>query len=144
MMTMKSGSILKLVYISKRMTMGVYEALATNRYAHDLEIVVLLREEGKHTMMTAKMLDELGIETPRRGGELAERFGERVGRLSEVLGSRSLCFFMRFGEEAERLFLMAASGVCKNRNDRKILDLIIYDEKKHVNWWRKQLLRRRH
>lgn len=144
MITMKSGSILKLVYISKRMTIGVYEALATNRYAHDLEIVVLLREEGKHTMMTAKMLDELGIETPKRGGELAERFGERVGKFSAVLGSRSLCFLMQFGEEAERLFLMAASGVCKNRNDRKILDLIIYDEKKHVNWWRKQLLRRRH
>ena len=141
---MKSGSILKLVYISKRMTMGVYESLATNRYAHDLEIVVLLREEGRHTMMTAKMLDELGIEPPKRGGALAERFGERVGKFSAVLGSRSLCFFMRFGEEAERLFLMAASGACKNQNDRKILDLIIYDEKRHINWWRKQLLRRRH
>lgn len=143
---MKSGrgSILKLVYISKRMTMGVYEALATNRYAHDIEIVVLLREEGKHTMMTAKMLDELGIEAPKRGGALAERFGATVARVSAVLGSRGLCFLMQFGEEAERLFLMAVSGACKNRNDRKILDLIIYDEKKHVNWWRKQLLRRRH
>jgi rubrerythrin len=141
---MKSGSILKLVYISKRMTIGVYEALSSNRYANNLEIEVLLREEGKHTMMTAKMLDELGIETPKRGGELAERFGEQVGKFSAVFGSRSLCIFMQFGEEAERLFLMAASGVCKNRNDRKILDLIIYDEKKHVNWWRKQLLRRRH
>jgi rubrerythrin len=141
---MKSGSILKLIYISKRMTIGVYEALSTNRYADNLEIEVLLREEGKHTMMTAKMLDELGIETPKRGGELAERIGETVGKFSAVLGSRSLCFFMQFGEEAERLFLMVASGVFKNRNDRKIFDLIIYDEKKHVNWWRKQLLRRRH
>ena len=141
---MKSGSILKLVYISKRMTIGVYEALAANGYGHDLEIGVLLREEGKHTMMTAKMLDELGIEAPKRGGELAERFGKRVGKYSTVLASRSLCFFMQFGEEAERLFLLASSGVCKNRNDRRILDLIIYDEKKHVNWWRKQLLQRRH
>ena len=141
---MKSGSILKLVYISKRMTIGVYEALAVNRYAHDLEIVVLLREEGKHTMMTAKMLDELGIEAPKRIGELAERFGRRVGKFSAVLGSRSLCFFMQFGEEAARLFLLAASGVCQNRNDRRMLDLIIYDEKRHVNWWRKQLLQRRH
>lgn len=141
---MKSGSILKLIYISKRMTIGVYEALAVNRYAHDLEIVVLLREEGKHTMMTAKMLDELGIEAPKRIGELAERFGRRVGKFSAVLGSRSLCFFMQFGEEAERLFLLAASGVCQNRNDRRMLDLIIYDEKRHVNWWRKQLLQRRH
>ncbi len=141
---MKAGSILKLIYISKRMTIGVYEALAVNRYAHDLEIVVLLREEGKHTMMTAKMLDELGIEAPKRMGELAERFGKRVGKFSAVLGSRSLCFFMQFGEEAERLFLLAASGVCQNRNDRRMLDLIIYDEKRHVNWWRKQLLQRRH
>jgi hypothetical protein len=141
---MKSANILKLVYISKRMTIGVYEALSTNRYADDLEISVLLREEGKHTMMTVKMLDERGIETPRRSGELAERFGETVGKFSALLGSRGLCFFMQFGEEAERLFLKAASGVCNNRNDRKILDLIIYDEKKHVNWWRKQLLRRRH
>lgn len=141
---MKSGSILKLVYISKRLSIGVYEALANNRYARDLEVGVLLREEGKHTLMTAKMLEELGIETPKRGGELAERFGVRVGKFSAALGSRSLCFFMQFGEEAERLFLMAASGVCKNQDDRKILDLIIYDEKKHVNWWRKQLLRRRH
>ncbi len=140
---MKAGSILKLIYISKRMTIGVYEALAANRYAHDLEIVVLLREEGKHTMMTAKMLDELGIGAPKRIGELAERFGKRVGKFSAVLGSRSLCFFMQFGEEAERLFLLAASGVCKNRNDRRMLDLIIYDEKRHVNWWRKQLLQRR-
>ena len=141
---MKSGSVLKLVYISKRMKIGVYEALANNRHAANLEIEVLLREEGKHTMMTAKMLDELGIETPRGGGELAERFGERVGKFSAVFGSRSLCLFMQFGEEAERLLLMAASGVCKNRNDRKILDLIIYDQEKHANWWRKQLLRRRH
>ncbi len=140
---MKAGSILKLIYISKRMTIGVYEALAANRYANDLEIVVLLREEGKHTMMTAKMLDELGIGAPKRIGELAERFGKRVGKFSAVLGSRSLCFFMQFGEEAERLFLLAASGVCKNRNDRRMLDLIIYDEKRHVNWWRKQLLQRR-
>jgi hypothetical protein len=141
---MNSGSVLKLVYISKRITIWVYEALAPNRYAHDLEIVVLLREEGKHTMMTAKMLDELGIETPRRGGELAERFGKRVGKFSAVLGSRILCFFMQFGQEAERLFLLAASGVCKNRNDRRILDLMMYYERKHVNWWRKQLLQRRH
>lgn len=141
---MNSGSILKLVYISKRMSIGVYDALSSNKYADDLEIEVLLREEGKHTMMTAKMLDELGIETPRRGGELAERFGERVGRFTAVLGCRSLCFFMHFGEEAEMLFLMAASGFCKNRNDRKILDLMIYDEKRHINWWRKKLLRRRH
>jgi hypothetical protein len=141
---MKSGSILKLVYISKRMTIGVYEALSANRHADDLEIAALLREEGKHTLMTAKMLDELGIETPKRGGELAERFGEIVGKFSSVLGSRGLCFIMQFGEEAERLFLKAASGICNNRNDRQILNLIIYDEKRHVNWWRKQLLRRRH
>jgi hypothetical protein len=126
------------------MTIAVYEALAANRYAHDLQIVVLLREEGKHPMMTAKMLDELGVETPKRGGELAERFGKRVGKFSTVLGSRSLCFFMQFGGQAEMLFLLATSGVCRNRNDRTILDLIIYDEKKHVNCWIKQLLQRRH
>lgn len=141
---MKSGNILKLVYISKRMTIGLYEALSSHKHAEDLNIEALLREEGKHTMMTAKMLDELGIETPKRGGELAERLGETVGKFSTVLGSTGLCFFMRFEEEAERLFLRAASGAVKNRNDRKILDLIIYDEKKHINWWRKQLLRRRH
>lgn len=140
---MKSAEVLKLVYISKRMTIGVYGALSAHRNADDFEITLLLREEGKHTMMTAKMLDELGLEAPRRGGKLAERFGGAVGKFSSTFGSRGLCLFMQFGEEAEMLFLKAAAVACSNRNDRKIIDLMVRDEKRHVNWWRKQLLRRR-
>jgi rubrerythrin len=141
---MNQDIILKLVYISKRMTIGVYCALSRIEHKNEREIIGdLLREEGKHTMMTVKILDELGIETPKKGGEIAERFGESIGKLSSVFGWRCMCFFMQFGEEAERLFLRAASGICRNRKDRKIFDLIIFDEKKHSRWWRKKLFQRR-
>jgi len=141
---MNSNNILKRVYISKRMTIGVYEAISTLRYEKDREILDFLREEGKHTMMTVKILDELGIEAPMRGGDIAERFGETIGKFSSVFGWWGTCIFMQFGGAAEILFLRAASGVCKNRTDKKIFDLIIYDEERHNRWWRKKLFLRRH
>jgi len=141
---MNSNNILKLVYISKRMTIGVYEAISTLRYEKNREILDFLREEGKHTMMTVKILDELGIEAPKKGGDIAERFGETIGKFSSVFGWRGMCIFMQFGEVAEILFLKAVSGACKNRTDKKLFDLIIYDEERHSRWWRKKLFLRRH
>ena len=143
---MRSSSILKLIYISKRMTIGVYESvssldLVSHRY---IELEKLMREEGKHTMMTVKRLDEMGINTPLKGGDLAERFGETIGKAASVFGWRGTCFFMQLGEEVEKLFLKVACGVCRNRNDKKILDLIVYDDQRHVKWWRKKLYERRH
>jgi hypothetical protein len=143
---MSSRYVLKLVYISKRVTIGVYESISNLYLVQDslIKIEEFMREEGKHTMMAVKRLDELGIETPKRGGEIAERFGETIGRVATVLGWRGTCFFMQMGEEMERLFLMAASTVCRNRSDREILNLIIFDEKKHSEWWRRKLSERRH
>ena len=143
---MSTSHVLKLVYISKRATIGVYESLSNLYLVPDslIKIEEFMREEGRHTMMTVKRLDELGIETPKRGGELAERFGETIGRAATVLGWRGTCFFMQIGEEVERLFLKAASTVCRNRSDREVLNLIIFDEKKHSEWWRRKLSERRH
>ncbi|MBI2487550.1 MAG: ferritin-like domain-containing protein [Deltaproteobacteria bacterium] len=143
---MKKGYVLKLIYISKRVTIGVYESVSNLYLVQDrlIKIEEFMREEGKHTMMTVKRLDELGIETPKKGGEIAERFGETIGKAATVLGWRGTCFFMQMGEEMERLFLKAASTVCRNRDDQEILNLIIFDEKKHSEWWRRKLSERRH
>ena len=143
---MKKGYVLKLIYISKRITIGVYESVSNLYLMQDrlIKVEEFMREEGKHTMMTVKRLDDMGIETPKKGGELAERFGETIGKAATVLGWRGTCFFMQVGEEMERLFLRAASTVCRNRDDREILNLILFDEKKHSEWWRRKLSERRH
>jgi hypothetical protein len=143
---MNTGYVLKLVYISKRMRIGFYESVSSVDLIGDkaIKIEEFMREEGKHTMMTVKRLDELGIEAPKRGGEIAEKFGEAIGRAVTVLGWKGTCFFMQIGEELERLFLKAALIVCRNTDDREILDLIIFDVKKHSNWWRRNLSERRH
>ena len=143
---MKTGYILKLVYISKRMNIGFYESVSRfdGLNGQRFKIVEFMREEGKHTMMTVKRLGELGIEAPKRGGEIAEKLGETVGKAVTVLGWKGTCLFMEVGGEMERLFLKAASTVCRNRNDRDILDLIILDGKKHRTWWRRKLSERRH
>ena len=143
---MKPGYILKLVYISKRMTIGFYESVSSFDPLSEqtFKIAEFMREEGKHTMMAVKRLGELGIEAPKRGGEIAERVGETIGKAVTVLGWRGTCLFMEFGGEVERIFLKAASTVCRNRNDRDILNLIIFDGKKHRTWWRRKLSERRH
>lgn len=143
---MKTGYILKLVYISKRMTIGFYESVSSfdPMSEQTFKIVEFMREEGKHTMMAVKRLGELGIEAPKGGGEIAERVGETVGKAVTVLGWRGTCLFMEVGGEVERLFLKAAFTVCRNRYDRDILNLIIFDGKKHRTWWRRKLSERRH
>jgi tetrahydromethanopterin S-methyltransferase subunit G len=139
---MKAANLLKLVYISKRMTIGVYESLIRLDPIEE-KIEEFMREEGKHTMMAVKRLDELGLRTPKRSGEIAERLGETLGRAAGFLGWKGVCLFMEIGEETERLFLKAASKVCRNENDREILNLIIFDGKKHGEWWRSKLSQRR-
>lgn len=143
---MKTANLLKLVYISKRMSIGVYESIVRLDPVEGKteRIEEFMREEGKHTMMAVKRLDELGLGTPKRSGEIAERFGETIGRAAGILGWKGLCLFMKVGEEAEIFFLEAASRFCRNKNDREILDLIIFDEKKHGEWWKNKLSQRRH
>lgn len=137
----KTSYILKLVYVSKMIKIGVYESASKLDLAEQgsSKIEEFLREEGKHTMMTVKRLDDLGIQPPKKVGKMAERFGETMGKAAGVLGWRGMCFFMQIGEETERLFLAVSSKVCRNNNDREVLNLIIYDEKKHGDWWRRNL-----
>jgi tetrahydromethanopterin S-methyltransferase subunit G len=143
---MKTINLLKLVYISKRMSIGVYGSIVgldpVEGKAERIE--EFMREEGKHTMMAVKRLDELGLETPKRSGEIAERFGASIGKAAGILGWKGVCLFMKMGEEAERLFLEAASRFCRNKDDREILNLIIFDEKKHGEWWKNSLFQGRH
>src|SRR3972149_1978579 len=114
---MKTTNLLKLVYISKRMTIGVYQSVSRLDPTEEKTEIIeeFMREEGKHTMMAVKRLDELGLVTPKKRGE-----------------------------EVERLFLEAASRICKNKNDREILNLIIFDERKHGDWWKRKSYHRRH
>ncbi|KRT65285.1 MAG: hypothetical protein XU11_C0030G0017 [Candidatus Dadabacteria bacterium CSP1-2] len=143
---MKTTNLLKLVYISKRMTIGVYQSVSRLDPTEEKTEIIeeFMREEGKHTMMAVKRLDELGLVTPKKSGEIAERFGETIGRAAGFFGWNGVCFFMQIGEEVERLFLEAASRICKNKNDREILNLIIFDERKHGDWWKRKSYHRRH
>ena len=143
---MKTTNLLKLVYISKRMTIGVYQSVSRLDPTEEKTEIIeeFMREEGKHTMMAVKRLDELGLVTPKKSGEIAERFGETIGRAAGFFGWNGVCFFMQIGEEVERLFLEAASRICKNKNDKEILNLIIFDERKHGDWWKRKSHHRRH
>jgi rubrerythrin len=143
---MKTLNLLKLLYISKRMSIGVYESVSRLDPAEENTEIIeeFMREEGKHTMMAVKRLDELGLETPKRSGEIAEKVGETIGKAAGFLGWKGVCVFMQIGEGIERLFLEAASMICRNKNDREILKLIIFDERKHGDWWKRKSSHRRH
>lgn len=123
--------IIKLIYISERMAIGFFEsALESNLPAErEVEVEEVLREKGKHTMMAVKRLGELGMDTPRRGGDIAERFGESVGRVFSVFGWRGAYFLVWLGNGIENLILKVASRLCGNNGDRKILEAMMLDKK---------------
>ncbi|GBD39048.1 hypothetical protein HRbin37_01312 [bacterium HR37] len=113
------------------MTIGFFEsALESNLPAErEEEVEGVLREKGKHTMMAVKRLGELGIETPKREGDIAERFGESIGRVFSVFGWRGAYFLVWLGNGIEGLILKIASRVCGNSGDRKILEAMMLDKK---------------